>query len=138
MDTDINSHTDETVMESYAKISLDDLSRFLLVSNVLFPRVCEPVSHKFQTIYPPSCEGSKRLPRLEESEHPPQRLQMLYRDIALLETLLVLKLYVNAIQSPVHYYQVIKKPFLSPSGIEPATDVLCHNISVAIPTLLSS
>ena len=31
-----------------------------------------------------------------------------------------------------------KKTFLSPSGIEPATDVLCHDISVALPTLLSS
>ena len=31
-----------------------------------------------------------------------------------------------------------KKTFLSPSGIEAATDVLCHNISVALPTLLST
>ena len=59
----------------------------------------------------------------------------LQRRLALLGTL-VLKLYVNAIQSPVHYYQIIKKTSLSPSGIEPATDVLCHNISVALPTLL--
>ena len=79
MDTDINSHADETTMESYASISLDDLSRFLLVSNVLFPRMREPVSHSFQTIYPPSCEGSKHLPRFEESKHPPQCLQMLFK-----------------------------------------------------------
>ena len=31
-----------------------------------------------------------------------------------------------------------EKKYMSPSGIEPATDVLCHNISVALPTLLSS
>ena len=49
-----------------------------------------------------------------------------------------LKLYANVIQSSVLYYQIIKKTFLSPMGIEPATDVLCHNISVALPTLLSS
>ena len=40
---------------------------------------------------------------------------MLYRDIALLETL-VLKMYVNAIQSPVHYYQIIKKNFFVAIG----------------------
>ena len=45
MDTDIISHADETVVESYANIPLDDLNRFLLVSNVLFPRVREPVLH---------------------------------------------------------------------------------------------
>ena len=113
MDTDINSHADETAMESYASISLDDLSRFLLVSNVLFPRMREPVSHSFQTIYPPSCEGSKHLPRFEESKHPPQCLQMLFK---------------------VQYiYQITKNIyFLSPSGIEPTTDVLCHNISIAL------
>ena len=33
------------ITESYSNIPLDDLSRFLLVSNVLFPRVREPVSH---------------------------------------------------------------------------------------------
>ena len=27
---------------------------------------------------------------------------------------------------------------MSPSGIEPATDVLCHDVSVAFPTLLST
>ena len=31
-----------------------------------------------------------------------------------------------------------KKTFMSPSGIEPVTDVLCHNISVAFPTVLCS
>ena len=40
---------------------------------------------------------------------------MLYRDIALLGKL-VLKLYVNAVQSPVHYYQIIKKIFLVAIG----------------------
>ena len=60
----------------------------------------------------------------------------LQRRLTLLGTL-VLKLYVkNAIQSPVHYYQIIKKTFLSPSGIEPATDVLGHNISVALSRFL--
>ena len=71
MDADINSHADETVMESYANIPLDDLSRFLVVSNVISPRVREPVSHYLQTLYPPSYEGSK---------HPPQCLQMLYKE----------------------------------------------------------
>ena len=42
------------------------------------------------------------------SKNPPQYLQILYRDIDLLGTL-VIKLYVNAIQNPVHYYQIIKK-----------------------------
>ena len=45
IDTDVNSLAYETVMESYANIPVDDLSRFLLVSNVVFPQVCEPVSH---------------------------------------------------------------------------------------------
>ena len=45
MDTDINFHADETIMESYPNIPLDNLSRFLLVSNVLFRQVREPASH---------------------------------------------------------------------------------------------
>ena len=57
---------------------------------------------------------------------------MLYRDIARLGILL-LKLHVNTIQSPVHYYQIIKKKFFVAMGIEPATYVLNHNISVALP-----
>ena len=57
---------------------------------------------------------------------------MLYINIALLGTL-VLKLYVNAIQSPIHYYQIYKKNFLDAMEIEPATYVLNHNISVALP-----
>ena len=75
----------------------------------------EPVSHELQTIYSPSCEESEHLPRFEESKHSPHYLHMLYRDIALLGTL-VLKLHVNAIQSPVHYYQIIKKTFLVAIG----------------------
>ena len=76
-------------------------------------------------------EGSKHLPRFEESKHPPQYLPMLYGDIARLGTL-VLKLHVNAIQSPVHYYQIIKKNFLDAMRIEPATYILNYNISVAL------
>ena len=34
-------------------------------------------------------------------------------------------------QDPVLFYRIINKTPMSPSGIEPATDVLCHNISVA-------
>ena len=60
---------------------------------------------------------------------------MLYINIALLGTL-VLKLYVNAIQSPIHYYQIIKKYLLDAMGIEPATYVLNHNISVAFPCFI--
>ena len=45
IDTDVNSLAYETVMESYANIPVNDLSRFLFVSNVVFPRVREPVSH---------------------------------------------------------------------------------------------
>ena len=62
---------------------------------------------------------------------------MLYRDIALLGTL-VLKLYVNVIQSSVYCYQIIIKTFLSPSRFKPATDVVCHDISVSLPTLSST
>ena len=40
---------------------------------------------------------------------------MLYRDIARLG-ILVLKLHVNAIQSPVHYYQIIKKKLYCRDG----------------------
>ena len=36
------------VMESYSNIPLDDLSRFLIVSNVLFPRVREPFYTNFK------------------------------------------------------------------------------------------
>ena len=122
-------------MESYLNIPLEDISRSLLVSNVLFPPGCVNMFHtNFEQYIPPTAKdlcisiGSKK-PNV-----PPQYLQMLYRDIALLGTL-VLKLYVNAIQSPVHNYQIIKKiHILSPSGIKPATDVLSHNISVAFPT----
>ena len=45
---------------------------------------------------------------------------MLYRDIARLG-ILSSKLHVNAIQSPVHYYQIIKKNFIVATGIEPMT-----------------
>ena len=45
---------------------------------------------------------------------------MLYRDIARLG-ILSFKLHVNAIQSPVHYYQIIKKNFIVAMGIEPVT-----------------
>ena len=31
-----------------------------------------------------------------------------------------------------------RQSFLSPSGIEPAKDILCHNVSVALPTLCLS
>ena len=61
----------------------------------------------------------------------------LQRRLTLLETL-VLKPYANVIRSPVLYYRIYKKTFMSPSGIEPAMDVLYQNISVALPTLLSS
>ena len=68
----------------------------------------------------------------DEFKHSPQYLHMLYRDIASLG-ILVLKLHVNAIQSPVYYYQIYKKKFLVTMGIEPGTYVLNHNISVALP-----
>ena len=46
---------------------------------------------------------------------------MLYSDIARLG-ILSFKLHVNAIQSPVHYYQIIKKKnFIVATGIEPMT-----------------
>ena len=116
MDTDINSHADETVIKSYANIPLDDLSRFLLVSTLYSHGCVNPFHTKSQTTYPPSCEGSKHLPRFEESKHPPQYLLMIYRDIARFGTL-VLKLSVNAIQSPLRYYQIIqKKNFLVAIG----------------------
>ena len=51
---------------------------------------------------------------------------------------LTLKPYANITQNPVLFYQIIEIPLMSPAGIEPATDVLCHNISVALPTLLST
>ena len=54
MDTDVNSHADETVMESYVNIPLDGLlSRFLLVSNVLFPPGCvDPFHTNFKQYIP--------------------------------------------------------------------------------------
>ena len=61
---------------------------------------------------------------------------MLYRGIARLG-ILVLKLHVNAIQSPVHYYQIIKENFLVATGIEPATYLLNHNISVVLPRFIT-
>ena len=137
MDTNINSQADETVMESYAKIPLDDVSRFLLVSNVSFPLVREPVSHLFQTLYPPSCKRSKHLPLFEEFKHPPQCLQMLYR-----EDLLYLGYWFSNCTQMLFKVQYIitrlhqKQKILSPSGIEHATDVLCHNTLMALPTLL--
>ena len=60
---------------------------------------------------------------------------MLYRNIARLG-ILVLKLHVNAIQSPVNFYQIIKKNNLDAMGIEPATCVLNHNISVILPCFI--
>ena len=45
---------------------------------------------------------------------------MLYRDIARLGVL-SFKLHVNAIQSPVHYYQILKRNFIVATGIEPMT-----------------
>ena len=59
---------------------------------------------------------------------------MLYRDIARLGTL-VLKLHLNTIQSPVHYYQ-INKNVLVAMAIEPATYVRNHNISVTLPCFI--
>ena len=47
---------------------------------------------------------------------------MVYKDIARLGVL-SFKLHVNAIQSPVHYYQIIKKNFIVATGIEPMTYV---------------
>ena len=41
-------------------------------------------------------------------------------------------------QDPVLFYRIINKTLMSPSGIERATDVLCHNISVALSILLPS
>ena len=52
MDTDINLHADETVIESYANIPLDDLSRFLLVSNVYSPRCVNPFHTSFKHYIP--------------------------------------------------------------------------------------
>ena len=45
---------------------------------------------------------------------------MVYKDIARLGVL-SFKLHVNAIQSPVHYYQIIKENFIVATGIEPMT-----------------
>ena len=56
---------------------------------------------------------------------------MLYRD-SVRPGKSVLKLHVDAIQSPVHYYQIIKKNFIVATGIEPVTYVLNYNISVAL------
>ena len=39
-------------------------------------------------------------------------------------------------QDPVLFYRIVNKTLMSPSGIEPATDVLCDNISVALSILL--
>ena len=53
MDTDVNSHVDETVMESQVYIPLDDMSRFLLVSNVYFPPRCvNPFHTNFKQYIP--------------------------------------------------------------------------------------
>ena len=53
IDTDVNSHAYETVMESYANIPLDDKSHFLLVSNVLFPPGCvNPFHTNFKQYIP--------------------------------------------------------------------------------------
>ena len=60
---------------------------------------------------------------------------MLYVNIALLGKL-VLILYVKANQSPVKYYQIIKKNVLDAMGIEPATYVLNHYISVVLPCFI--
>ena len=56
---------------------------------------------------------------------------MLYRD-SVRPGKSVLKLHVDAIQSSVHYYQIIKN-FIVATGIEPVTYVLNYNISVALP-----
>ena len=63
-----------------------------------------------------------------------QYLQVLPREDLLYKEFSTLKPYENITRGPVFFYQ-IKKAFMSPSEIEPATDVLCHNISVALPTL---
>ena len=50
--TDVNSLAYKTVMESYANIPLGDLSRFLLVSNVLSPRCVNPFHTNFKHYIP--------------------------------------------------------------------------------------
>ena len=55
-----------------------------------------------------------------------------------IETLLNLgNLHVNAIQSPVHYYQIYKKKNIVVMGIEPGTYALNHNISVVLPYFMT-
>ena len=132
MDTDINSHADETVMESYPNIPLDDVSRF---SNVLFPPGCVTPFHTNFKDYIPLAVKDLSISLGSKNPNIPLNTCKCSTDIALLGTL-VLKLYVNVIQSPEHHYQIIKKTFLSPSGIKPATYVLSHNISVTLPTFL--
>ena len=41
------------------------------LQRLISPWVREPFSHKFQTIHPPSYEGSKHFPRFEESKTSP-------------------------------------------------------------------
>ena len=113
------------------------LSRFLLVSNISPPGRVNPIHTNFKYYTPLAAKNLSISLGLKNpnillnickcsTEKTPST-----RDIGT-------QLYVNAIQSPVHCFQVIKKSFMSPSGIEPATHVLCHNISVTLPTLLCS
>ena len=135
MNTDINSYGDEMVMESHANMSLDDFSRFLLVSNVSSPGCVNPFHTNFKHYIP---LAAKDLSISLGSKNPNISLNVckcstekIYstRNIG---TQTVSKCYSNSSTLLPDY----KKTFLSPSGIEPATDVMCHNISVAPPTLL--
>ena len=79
MDTDINSHADETFMESYQKIPPDDLSRFLLASNIILPQL---LSHSLQY------------------------LQVFHREDLLYREFLTLNPYANITRDSILFYQI--------------------------------
>ena len=71
------------------------------------------------TKHPPRFEGSKNSPSVRRIQtSPSMSSNTLQRRLTLLGTL-VLKLYANAIQSPVHYYQLIKKNYCRHRGLNP-------------------
>ena len=108
-------------MESYANILLDDLSHFLLV-------FVNPFHTNFKHI--PLAVKDLNIP-LNVCKCSTEKIYST-RDIG---TQTVRKCYSKSSPLIPDYKN---KSFLSPSGIEPATDVLCHNISVVLSWISAS
>ena len=110
-------------MESFIYIPLDEITVSCLSPTFNFPLGSGNPFHTHFKQYIPLATKNPNLPSIT--------VYALQRHARL--GILVLKLHVNAIQSPVHYYQIYKKNFLVVMGIEPGTYVMNYNISVTLP-----